>query len=106
VWIADFAKHTVTNWDAHGKPLGVQWGTPDKAGTKTTGSEVMQFGNVADIAFGKGSSVYIADGDTGFNSSAANLLNHRFSKLEKKGGHFSGKVSARLRVHACSERPE
>ena len=63
VWIADFYRHRVSMFDPEGK-MAVKLGT-DSSGPADENINNLQFGNVADIAFGKGNAVYVADGDTG-----------------------------------------
>lgn len=82
IWIADFFAHTVEHYTSTGMKKGHVLGKWGKAGAVSTNATSLEFGNVADIAFGKESSVYIADGDTGFPNPTRN---HRFVKVRTSG---------------------
>ena len=68
VWVTDVTNHTINKFDGNGTLIR-RVGTPGIAGS---GTNPLQFGNVADMAFGE-HLTYVSDGDGGINNRFAAL---------------------------------
>ena len=70
LWVTDTKSHTVNKYDAATGKLLLTLGTAGKSGN---GTNPVQFGSVADVAFDSSGNLFISDGDGGENNRVMKL---------------------------------
>ena len=73
LWVTDTGDHTLKQYEVASGKLLLTLGTPSSGGGGNGTQPVLQFGNVADVAFDASGALYISDGDGGVNNRVLKL---------------------------------
>jgi hypothetical protein len=94
LWVTDTKDHDVKKYDSVTGKLLLRIGT---TGTAGNGTDPVQFGTVADIAFDSFGNIYISDGDGGVNNRVMKLSSddtHAAQWIAGNGGNVEGHFSS------------
>jgi sugar lactone lactonase YvrE len=93
LWVTDTKDHDVKKYDSVTGKLLLRIGT---TGTAGNGTDPIQFGSVADIAFDSSGNIYISDGDGGVNNRVMKLSGdtHAVQWIAGNGGEVKEQFSS------------